>query len=142
MLQIEFMNKDPFEKTKSSPVISYCITGEPVAQDLTLKIDSTIYASGTEVRLDEGPHNFECTASNAELNTAVAWDFQGNSVAADTIRTLFKGGLQDIDSTIHNHEIRRDHCGIFVRCSVISSCNPTVVTGSPAVSVLLNVVSK
>ena len=93
------------------------------------------------MQLDEGPHTFDCIASNAELTAAVTWDFNGDSVAPSDISTVSKGSLQDVDSTIIDHMVSGHDCGTSVRCSVVSSCSQGVLD-FPNTAIILKVVSK
>ena len=120
-------------------VLCFVFTAESVA--ITLKVDSIPYTNGIEVQLLEGPHTFECIASNAELNMAVIWDFNGHSVGPNDISTMSKGSLQDVVSTVIRHRISGDDCGTSVKCSVMPSCSPGV-QGFLTTAIIVKVFSK
>ncbi|XP_072015046.1 uncharacterized protein [Amphiura filiformis] len=115
--------------------VSVNVQGEPVARGLTLKVDNVAYSSGAEVQLDEGRHTFECSATGAELNTALAWQFDGKVVVPGTVQNRLQGTLQDVDSTINDYQVSGDDCGISVRCFISPSCSPNVVEGTLAVEI-------
>ena len=109
---------------------------------MTLSVDSTAYTSGAEVQLNEGLHSFQCVASNAELDTTIAWEFNASPIAPSTTASFPQNAnLQNIQSIVSNYQVSGDDCGITVRCSVVSLRNPNA-RGLLAAEVFLKVNSK